>query len=119
MSKRIEASYRGETYDVADRWCDLALHRIFVSADPLNIGKLQRYVSTIFVTVVTANRKQILCAVALSDMERGREIASSMTNANRNDPGTQYLLFKIALQSGDNELGRSLRTFEALTRLVR
>jgi len=47
----------------------------------------------------------ILCALGMSDAAKAREIYSHMSAANKSDPSTQYLIYKIALRSRDIELG--------------
>lgn len=50
-------------------------------------------------------RKSILCALGLSDLGKAREIYYRMTNSNKQDPSTQYLVYKVALRSRDLDLG--------------
>ena len=51
--------------------------------------------------LILGRRKLMLCALALSNEEAGLEIYSEMSESNRMNPSTQYLLYKIALRLGD------------------
>lgn len=88
--KRIEANFNQEIYDVAEAWCHLSLHKSFGNSGDLNVGKLQR--------------KLILCALGTSNSAKAREIYDQMSESNRRDPSTQFLLYKLALKCKDQQL---------------
>lgn len=50
-------------------------------------------------------RKLILCALGMSDPSKARDVYFEMSDSNKKDPSTQYLLYKVALRSQDPELG--------------
>ena len=50
-------------------------------------------------------RKLILCALGLSDFGKAREVYCEMTDSNKKDPSTQYLVYKVALRCRDLDLG--------------
>ena len=50
-------------------------------------------------------RKSILCALGLSDLGKAREIYYRMSDSNKKDPSTQYLVYKVALRCRDLDLG--------------
>ena len=50
-------------------------------------------------------RKSILCALGLSNFGKAREIYARMSDANKKDPSTQYLVYKVALRCQDLDLG--------------
>ena len=50
-------------------------------------------------------RKSILCALGLSDLGKARDVYYGMTESNKKDPTTQYLVYKVALRCRDLDLG--------------
>ena len=46
-----------------------------------------------------------MCALGLSDFGKAREIYARMSDANKKDPSTQYLVYKGALRCQDLDLG--------------
>lgn len=90
MWKSIETNYNQKIYDAAAAWCEFSLHAVFGNSGGLNTGKLQR--------------KLILCALGISNSARALEIYSQMSITNKNDPSTQYLIYKVALRSQDADL---------------
>lgn len=46
----------------------------------------------------------MLCALARQDMGGAREIYESLSETARNDPKTQFLMYKIAIRGGEVEL---------------
>ena len=50
-------------------------------------------------------RKSIMCALGISDFGKAREIYARMSDANKKDPSTQYLVYKVALRCQDPDLG--------------
>ncbi|TVY43916.1 Sporulation-specific protein [Lachnellula subtilissima] len=77
-------------YDFAGKWCQLAMHKIFEKSGELNMARL--------------SRKLLLCALARKDASSAREIFGSMSVVSQNEPMTRFLMYKIALRSGDHEL---------------
>jgi hypothetical protein len=49
-------------------------------------------------------RKLLLCALARKDISSAREIFGSMSTVAQNEPMTRFLMYKIALRSGEHEL---------------
>ena len=88
--KRIEAAYGQEKYVLAEQWCNLSLHNIFNSSGGMNVGKLQR--------------KLILCALGLNNTSKAWSVASKMSEINKADVSTQYLLYKCAIRCHDPEM---------------
>lgn len=91
--KRIESEYATKRYETALQWCHLASHGLFERAGELNIAKLQR--------------KTISCALGMLDLVSARETFYRMSETARAAPITSYLMYKVALQSGDAEFGQS------------
>lgn len=85
--KKMESNYNQGQYDLAERWCRLGLCPAFINSGPLNIGKLQR--------------RLLLCAIARNDLDAARSIYYSMSEGTQRDPNTQYLMYKVAVRSGD------------------
>ncbi|TVY21229.1 hypothetical protein LARI1_G000647 [Lachnellula arida] len=88
--KHIESNYAQAQYDIAGKWCQLAMHQIFEKSGELNMARL--------------SRKLLLCALARKDISSAREIFGSMSAMAQNEPMTRFLMYKIALRSGDHEL---------------
>ncbi|MCJ1284476.1 hypothetical protein MMC26_003808, partial [Xylographa opegraphella] len=88
--RRIEKSYNQREYSEAIVWSRLALHEIFDNSGDMNIGKIQR--------------KIIICTLATSDYATARSIYSGMSDTVRSADETKYLMYKVALRSGDREL---------------
>jgi len=104
--KQIEVTFSQQQYDVARSWCQLALHSIFASSGWLNIAKIER--------------KLLLCALRSHDLSSAREIYSHMSDASKEAPMTKYLMYKFALRSEDEDLGKHIgntrfRTYGLLT----
>lgn len=94
--KQIEVTFSQQQYDVATSWCQLALHSIFGSSGWLNIAKIER--------------KMLLCALRRHDLSSAREISSHMSDASKGAPMTKYLIYKLALRSEDESLGKHMET---------
>lgn len=90
--KQIEVTFDQQQYDVAGSWCQLALHAVFGSSGWLNIAKIER--------------KLLLCALRRHDLSSAREYHSHMSDACKGAPMTKYLMYKLALRSKDEELGK-------------
>ncbi len=92
--KQVEVMFSQQQYDVARSWCQIALHAIFESSGWLNIAKIER--------------KLLLCALQSLDVSSAREIYSQMSAASKEAPMTKYLVYKLALRSEDEDLGKRL-----------
>ncbi|KAI9644262.1 Transcription factor [Ciborinia camelliae] len=88
--KRIEATYGLQQYEVAEKWCRLALHRLFEKPGEANMAKI--------------SRKLLLCALGREDINSARDIFGSMSDVAKEEPLTRFLLYKIAIRSGEVEL---------------
>ncbi|RKF63583.1 Sporulation-specific protein 22 [Erysiphe neolycopersici] len=88
--KKIESNYTTSQFDKAERWCKLAKHPIFEKSGELNMAKI--------------SRKLLLCALAKKEIGNAREIFFSMTEAARNEPLSRFLMYKIAIRSGDDDM---------------
>lgn len=53
------------------------------------------------------DRKIIQCATSRQDYAAAREAYGKMTESGRDEPKTRYLMYKVALQSADMELGKT------------
>ena len=71
-------------------WCRLAGHALFQKAGDLNKSKLRR--------------KMILDALANGDTDTAREAYFAMPESGKAAPITKYIMYKVALRSGDAEL---------------
>ena len=91
--KRVDAAYGAQQYETADFWCQLCLHETFGALGIANRAKVER--------------KRILCAIGLSDIGKAKDIFSTLSSTTRDDPSTQYLLYKIAIRSEDSQLAAS------------
>lgn len=90
--KRIEVTCGQQQYDIAESWCRLALHPVFGRSGWLNVAKIER--------------KLILCALGRRDLTSARELCLQMSEASRTAPMTKYLMYKVAVRSGDEDLGK-------------
>lgn len=89
--KVIETHFVQKQYLMAERLCTLANHRLFEKAGGSNKGKLLR--------------KSMQCALARQDCTEARRYYFAMDDTFRNQPLSKFLLFKVSLQSNDEELG--------------
>ena len=87
--KKIEANYSQGQYEMAERWCQLALSPAFSNSGPLNSAKIQR--------------KLLLCAMARNDVNSAKSTFHTMHRDAQDDPITQYVMYKITVRSGDRE----------------
>lgn len=87
--KKIESNYGQGQYDMAEKWCHLALNPIFSNSGPLNSAKIQR--------------KLLICAMARNDVDSAKSTFYTMPRDAQRDPMTQYLMYKTAVRSGDRE----------------
>ncbi|CAG8979159.1 hypothetical protein HYALB_00000293 [Hymenoscyphus albidus] len=83
--KPIESSHAQGKYDLAEKWCRLALHRVFEKAGDLNMARV--------------SRKLLLCAFERQDTNSAMEIFTSMPEIAKNEPMTRFLMYKVAIQS--------------------
>lgn len=91
--KKIESEISTENYEVADKYCLVALHDIFANSAELAKAKF--------------GRRRIICALGLKDPQRARDAFRNMPDCGKNDNLTRYLLFKASLLDWDSDLGRS------------
>ncbi|KAI8296835.1 Transcriptional regulator [Colletotrichum sp. SAR 10_98] len=90
MWKKIEVNYNQGHFQLAEGWCRIALQSIFENGGPANRSRLCR--------------KLILCALNRNNTEGARQIFHEMPGSARNETMTRYLMYKVALQSGDHDL---------------
>ncbi|CZS99376.1 related to SPO22 Protein involved in completion of nuclear divisions during meiosis [Rhynchosporium agropyri] len=88
--KRIEANCAIGQYEVAEKWCHLAMHKIFAKSGELNMARL--------------SRKLLICALSKKDIESARGIFSSMPSAAQNEAMSRFLMYKIAIRCDEEEL---------------
>lgn len=90
--KIIEADISQKRYESAETLCRLANHSVFSKCGEGNKAKLAR--------------KVMICALARNDLSVARESFFSMPEAARLNPQSRFLLYKVALRSQDDDLGR-------------
>jgi hypothetical protein len=90
--KTIEVCFSQKQYYPAERLCRLADHRLFEKAGEGNRGKLLR--------------KMMQCALARQDWNQARTYFFSMHGTVQAVPLSRFLLFKVAIRSDDEELGK-------------
>ncbi|KAI8316407.1 Transcriptional regulator [Colletotrichum sp. SAR11_59] len=90
MWKKIEVNYNQGHFQLAEGWCRIALQSIFENGGPANRSRLCR--------------KLILCALNRNNTEGARQIFHEMPGSARNETMTRYLMYKVAIQSGDHDL---------------
>ncbi|KOS21897.1 hypothetical protein ESCO_001803 [Escovopsis weberi] len=90
--KRIQALFVERNHGASEAWCRAALHEILSSSGETYLEVFQR--------------KLIICAIGLNDVEKARGAFQSMKESARNHILTRYLMFKVSLLSWDHELGR-------------
>ncbi|KAK7980960.1 hypothetical protein PG989_013417 [Apiospora arundinis] len=87
MWKKIESNFHQGTPDIAQQWCQLALHPALCQCGPTNAAKLAR--------------KLLLCALERNDLDGAKNALMSMSDVAKAQPMTIYLAHKLAVQSGD------------------
>ncbi|RMJ11073.1 hypothetical protein BHE90_011318 [Fusarium euwallaceae] len=97
MWKKLDASYAKKEYNVAELWCQVALHPIFSSTGEVSQGKFAR--------------RLILCAISRSEPEAAKSTFDALPTAVQNDQLTRYLMFKVSLISWDHNLCRQCVEF--------
>ncbi|KAK6602521.1 hypothetical protein H4I95_06458 [Botrytis cinerea] len=88
--KKIEANYGLKQYEVTEKWCHLAIHRLFKIPGEANMAKI--------------SRKLLLCALNRGDINCARDIFASMSDSAKEEPLTRFLMYKIAIRSEEVEL---------------
>lgn len=91
--KRIESAHNRGLIELTEKWCHLALHHVFGNASPLNRAKIERRV--------------LQCAIARNDLDGARSVYYSMTEAAQRETKAVYLMYKVAVRSGDPDLAMS------------
>ncbi|KAK7920786.1 hypothetical protein PG985_008808 [Apiospora marii] len=85
--KKIESNFHQGTPEMAQQWCQLALHPALCQCGPINAAKLAR--------------KLLLCALERNDLDGAKEALFSMSDVAKEQPMTIYLAHKLAVQGGD------------------
>ncbi|KAF7952888.1 hypothetical protein EAE96_006111 [Botrytis aclada] len=88
--KKIEANYGLKQYEVTEKWCHLAIHRLFKAPGEANMAKI--------------SRKLLLCALNRGDINSARDIFASMSDSAKEEPLTRFLMYKISIRSEEVEL---------------
>lgn len=88
--KKIEANYTQGQYELAEKWCQLAISPAFTNSGPINNAKVQR--------------KLLLCAMARNDVDSAKSTFFSMSRDAQADAMTQYVMYKAMARSGDRSL---------------
>ncbi|KAK9322919.1 meiosis protein SPO22/ZIP4 like-domain-containing protein, partial [Lipomyces orientalis] len=87
-----ESYFASEKFEVALEWFRLGLHPIFYNSGEVNRAKIIR--------------KVMLCEFSLQNYPAVRGIYSEMPAACQESPLTQYILYKTALATFDDELAQ-------------
>lgn len=90
MWKNTSSSNNAQSERAAEAWCRLACHPLLQRAGDLNKSKLAR--------------KMILLAFSRGDAPGAREAYFQMPENGKNAAITKYLMYKVALRSGDVKL---------------
>lgn len=90
MWKIIEALQRAGQNEHAESWCRLARHPLLEHGGDMNKSKLAR--------------KMMLSTLAKGDTATARESYYQMSEVGQKAISTNYLMYKVALRSEDNEL---------------
>ncbi|UKZ81939.1 hypothetical protein TrVFT333_009717 [Trichoderma virens FT-333] len=99
---KIDSILFDKNYAVAEAWCLIALHRVFMSSGETNHDKF--------------SRKLVICALGVNDTEKARRILHSMSDNAKNHILTRYLAFKVSLIDRDHDLGfESIRHLSKLS----
>ena len=101
--KAIEDCMGHSKHEEAGNWCLLALHKVLLDSGARNVGRIQR--------------KLMQCCLAQRDVSRAHEAFSRMSEQVQNEPSSQFLLYKIALQRQDSALAQhSLQSINRLSK---
>ncbi|KAI0020392.1 meiosis protein SPO22/ZIP4 like-domain-containing protein [Xylariomycetidae sp. FL0641] len=90
---KIESNFNQGQLDVAEEWCQLALHSLLKLSGPQNTAKL--------------NRKLLLCGLQKNNLDSATALLNSMGESTRTETMTMYLSYKLALRTGDRDLAFS------------
>jgi meiosis protein SPO22/ZIP4 len=93
--KVIESHLTQKRYDTALILCRIADQPVFSKCGEVNKAKLAR--------------KAMLCALGQNDTATAREIFFSMSETAQANPQSGLLLYKVALRSQDNDLGKCIK----------
>ncbi|KAF2225046.1 meiosis protein SPO22/ZIP4 like-domain-containing protein [Elsinoe ampelina] len=88
--KAIETVSEANQSEVAERWCRLSAHKLFTKAGESNKSIL--------------TRKTMINALSNNKPSYAREIFFQMPKSGQETPASQYLLYRVALREGDNEI---------------
>ncbi|KAI9770778.1 MAG: hypothetical protein M1840_003028 [Geoglossum simile] len=87
--KQVESHFGQGMYEIAASWCRVALHEVFAKSGEFNNAKIAR--------------KMIQCALETQDNGKARELFNKMSDIGKAAPLTRFLMFKVALRTGDAE----------------
>jgi hypothetical protein len=90
--KIVEREIAQNNYRIATELCRVARHRVFEHGCELNKAVIAR--------------KMMLCALADNDFNAARGAFFLMSEPSQENPLSRYLLYKVALRSGDDALGK-------------
>jgi hypothetical protein len=90
--KLIEGFFNQRQYEQAEKLCNLAIHPMFVKCGDSNKAKI--------------SRKIMQCAIARQSWNEARQAFFSMSEASQNAPQSRFLLFKVAIRTDDEDLGK-------------
>ncbi len=88
--KRVEANCTEASPELAEKWCRLALHKVFEDSGDLNKAKI--------------SRKLLVIALQRHDISDVHNLIADIPESAREDPNTQFLLFKVALRTDQSGL---------------
>jgi hypothetical protein len=97
--KVVEREITQKNYRIAMQLCRVARHPVFEKGCELNKSVIAR--------------KMMLCALADNDFNAAREAFFLMSEPSQGNPLSRYLLYKVALRSGDDALGKNLDRTES------
>ena len=92
--KQIEIYASQGRFEISKHLCALAQHRLFQNCGEGNKGKI--------------TRKLIQCSIANKNWDSARQYFFAMPEAVQAMPQSQFLLYKVAIRSDDEQLGRNL-----------
>ena len=108
--KNVESTANQEKNKMAEAWCHMCLHPLFDKAGSQNKAKVSRYRSSFVLSELrlTMLRKIIQFALSRQDYGAARNAHSQMTQSGKDEPVTRYLMYKVALRSGDTDFGKHI-----------
>jgi hypothetical protein len=92
--KAVDRDIAQKNYQAAMHLCRVARHPVFDNSGELNKAAI--------------SRKMMLCALAENNFNDAREAFFLMSEHSQENPMSRYLLYKVALRSGDDALGKNL-----------